>query len=332
MRVEAKYYTQDGDAVICGLCPNRCRLTELKIGACHVRQMEGGKLYALSYANPCALNIDPIEKKPLYHFYPGSKTYSVGVGGCLLHCKNCQNYSISQVSPDAVQIGRYMPEDLVEACIASGCDSISYTYSEPFAFFEYMLDTAKLAKEKGLKNILVSSGFVNEEPLRDLIPYLDAANIDLKSFNPVVYKELCKGDFEVILCNLKILHENQVWLEITNLIIPGYSDDELMIREMCVWLIENGFEDTPLHFSRFFPMYKLDETQPTPIEVIERAVEIAHNVGMKYIYPGNTSLSADTHCPDCNLTLIKRFGYRTEVSEGFDGACPHCQTIIPGRF
>lgn len=332
MRVEAKYYSKSGDTVVCGLCPNQCRLSEGQTGACRARKVIDGILYSLAYANPCALHIDPIEKKPLHHFFPGSQTFSLGVAGCLLHCKNCQNFSMSQAFPEEMNLEAIPPEAIVYRCIGSRCDSISYTYSEPFAFFEYTLETAKLAKLKGLKNIIVSSGFVNEEPLRELIPYLDAANIDLKCFSQQVYRQLCKGDLDVVLRSIKILNESSVWLELTNLIIPGYTDDMEMIEMMCDWLMKNGFERVPIHFSRFFPEYLLGDVEETPVEVIRRAVEVAKAAGLKYVYSGNVAAPNDTLCPQCNATLIKRRGYSVQVVPSFTGICPECGCRIDGHF
>lgn len=332
MRIEAKYYSKSKDIIVCGLCPNQCQLTEGQTGACRSRKVIDGILYSMAYANPCALHIDPVEKKPLYHFFPASYTFSLGVAGCLLHCKNCQNHSISQVFPEEMQSDFFPPEDIVAKCIKNHCDSISYTYTEPFAFFEYTLETAKLAKQKGLKNIIVSSGFVNEEPLRELIPYLDAANIDLKCFNQQIYKSLCKGDMDIVLRNIKILNKSMVWLELTNLIIPGYTDDIEMIKRMCDWLFINGLESVPIHFSKFFPEYLLTNIDETPAETISQAMKLAKEAGLKYVYSGNIASPNDTICPQCNTTLIKRKGYSVHILPSFTGHCPVCNYHIDGRF
>jgi len=332
MRIEAKYYSKEGPVVVCGLCPNRCRLLEGQTGACRSRKVIDGILYSMSYANPCAIHVDPIEKKPLYHFFPGSNTFSLGVAGCLLHCKNCQNYTISQAFPEAIETDSFPPEDIVVECIARHCGSISYTYTEPFAFFEYTLKTAKLAKSVGLRNIIVSSAYVNEEPLSELIPYLDAANIDLKCFSPSIYKSLCKGDLEVVLRNIKILNDSNVWLELTNLIIPGYTDDLKMIKRMCQWLVANGMERVPIHFSRFFPQYRLENIEATPLETIEKAVMVAKEAGLRYVYSGNVATPSDTYCLQCNAPLIKRIGYSVEVAPFFTGQCPQCNGQMDGQF
>ena len=245
MRVEAKYYSLFDDKVYCHLCPNSCRLTEGQNGPCRTRKVIDGKLYTLAYGNPCSIHIDPIEKKPLYHFYPGTNTFSFGVAGCVLHCMNCQNHTISQDFPTELPLFLYTPEFIVSECQNKGCQSISYTYTEPFAFFEFTLDVAKKAKDAGLKNILVSSAYVNEEPLKELLPYIDAVNIDLKCFSNSLYKKLCKGSLDPILRNLKIIRDSNAWLEITNLLIPDWTDDMYMIELMCRWLYSNGFEHVP---------------------------------------------------------------------------------------
>ncbi len=332
MRIEAKYYHFANNKIVCTLCPNECRLTEEQIGACRARKVIDGRLITMAYANPCAVHIDPIEKKPLNHFYPGSNTFSLGIGGCLLHCKNCQNFSISQSYPEDLQQSTFLPEEIIAECKSVRCNSISYTYTEPFASFEYTLDTAKRAHCNGIKNIIVSSGYVNEEPLRELIPYIDAANIDLKCFSRQVYKDLCKGDLDVVLRNLKILNQSSVWLEITNLIIPGYSDDMETIELMCGWLIANGFENVPIHFSRFYPEYKLEHLPPTPQKDIEQAVSIAKNSGLRYVYNANIHAPNDTECPQCHTSLIKRNGYNVQIIAAFTGICPKCGNIIHGRF
>ena len=265
MRREALYQSRiDDKTVQCNLCPRQCKLTDGQVGSCRTRKVFGDKLFTISYGNPCSIHVDPIEKKPLYHFYPGSNTFSLGVAGCILHCKNCQNYTISQTSPNEIPGFPFPAEVIVKECIGTKCDSISYTYTEPFSFYEYMLDIAKIAKQKDIKNILVSSGYVNEQPLRDILPLFDAANIDLKCFSNDIYRNLCNGTLEPVLRNLKIIKESGVWLEITNLVIPDWTDDLEMIEIMCGWLVANGFENTPLHFTRFAPMFYLKDRIPTP--------------------------------------------------------------------
>lgn len=334
MKRQALYQVAENGKITCLLCPRECKLSEGQKGSCHTRKVVDGKLQTISYGNPCSIHVDPVEKKPLFHYYPGSNTFSFGVAGCVLHCQNCQNYTISQTSPSEVPGFPFPAETIIKECKASGCDSISYTYSEPFAFYEYMADVAILARREGLKNILVTSAYVNEQPLRDILPYIDAANVDIKCFSNEVYKKLCDGTLEPVLRNLKILRESNVWVEITNLIVPGWSDDFEHIEYMCQWLVNNGFAGNPLHFSRFFPLYKLKDLSPTPVETIERAVAIAKASGLKYVYAGNVQGNANinTVCPDCRATLISREGFNVSVHAGFAGVCPSCGTKIEGYF
>lgn len=285
---KTKYYEKIGNQKVkCTLCPHYCELSNHQTGLCNSRQNRDGEMVSLTYGKPVAIHIDPIEKKPLYHFLPGSSTLSFGTAGCNFHCKNCQNSSISQSSPEMVEYTDATPEQIVATAIKNNCKSISYTYTEPTVFYEFMLETAKLAHEKGLKNVMVSNGYINQEPLKELIPYLDAANIDLKCFNDSLYRKITTGSLHPVLNTLKTLNDSNVWLEIANLIIPGYTDDMEMITEMCDWLVANGFEEVPLHFSRFFPSYKMQDVEPTPIETVEKAAQIAKSKGIKYVYLGN---------------------------------------------
>jgi len=332
MKVEAKYYLFKNGSVQCLLCPHNCKLMEGHIGLCKTRKAINEKLYSLSYGNPIAIHVDPVEKKPLYHFFSGTNTFSFGTAGCLLHCENCQNHTISQVYPNELTMNTYSPQVMVAECIKHHCNSISYTYNDPFAFFEYMFDTAKCAKEQGLKNIIVSSAFVNQAPLRALLPYIDAANIDLKCFSNSLYTSLCKGRLDVVLDNLKIIKDSGVWLEITNLVIPGYTDDMEMIAMMAGWLVSNGFDRVPIHFSKFYPNYLLDDVKSTPVATIEKAIVIAKAAGLKYVYSGNVSLANNTSCPTCNNPLVKREGYDVTVNIGFKGRCPKCNSIVDGVF
>jgi pyruvate formate lyase activating enzyme len=332
MRVEAKYYSAIDGTIHCQLCPNNCHLTEAMTGPCRTRKVIDGRLYTQSFGNPCSIHTDPIEKKPLYHFHPGSNTFSIGVAGCLLHCKNCQNHTISQTFPNDMPLFSYTPDIMINECIKRGCHSISYTYTEPFAFFEYTLEIAKLAKKSGLKNILVSSAYVNEEPLKELLPFIDAANIDLKCFSDSVYKKLCKGSLEPILRNLKIIREAGLWLEITNLLIPGWTDDMDMIELMCGWLATNGFEKVPLHFSRFYPMFEMENVPSTPIATMENAANIAKQAGLLYVYCDNIEKPNNTYCPNCQNLLIQRLGFDISVNIAFKSRCPKCDYLIDGVF
>lgn len=288
MQVIAKYQKAlEGQQVECLLCPHFCVLKEGQTGICRTRENIGGTLYSNAYGNPCSVAVDPIEKKPLYHFLPGSRILSISTAGCNLRCLNCQNWSISQKNPTEVTAYELSPEAIVELALKEGTESIGFTYTEPTVFFEYMLETAKLARQKGVKTVMVSNGYINPEPLKELCAYLDAANIDLKVFDDATYKKLTGAKLKPVLDTLRILKSEYVWLEITNLLVPGYSDDPIRIQEMCNWLVIHGFSDTPLHFSRFFPNFKLPETKPTPVELVHQACEIAKNSGIRLVYAGN---------------------------------------------
>ncbi len=329
---EAMYYTTTPRGLKCLRCPNECTIKEGELGDCHNHLSYNGKLYTIAYGNPCAVHIDPIEKKPLLHFLPESSAFSIATAGCNLACLNCQNWSISQKSPRETRNFDLMPDKVIEAAIKNNCESIAYTYSEPITFYEYTYDTAILARNAGIKNVMVSAGYINEEPMRKLARVIDAANIDLKSFKDSIYLKLNAGKLEPILRTLKILNEEGVWLEITNLIIPGWTDDFDMIREMCDWLYKNGFADNPLHFSRFQPSYKLTQLPPTPLSTLTKAREIALDAGIKYVYIGNIpgTEAENTFCPDCNKILMKRRGYRILSNHIKNGKCEYCGEPIAG--
>ena len=326
------FYEETPRGVKCMICPNECTLKLDEVSDCHNRVNRDGKLFTMAYGNPCAIHIDPIEKKPLYHFLPGSRAFSIATAGCNLACLNCQNWTISQVSPEDTRNYDLMPERVVTETIDNNCQSIAYTYSEPITFYEYTLHSAKIAREKGIKNVLVSAGYINEEPLRNLAQYIDAANIDLKSFKESIYLKLNAGKLQPVLNTLKILREENVWLEITNLVIPSWTDDFEMIKEMCDWLAANDLQDAPLHFSRFHPMYKLTQLPPTPVATLEKAREIALGSGIRYVYIGNVpgTQACDTICPKCHKTVVERRGYVILSNHIKDGRCTYCDEPISG--
>ncbi len=328
----ALYYEKQEDKVRCLLCPHVCVLAEGKTGICKTRFNQCNELYTKAWGNLCSLSIDPIEKKPLFHFLPGTNTLSVAIEGCTFHCLNCQNFSVSQYGPSINSRFNILPEELVESAVTQNCQSISYTYSEPVAFFEYMLETARLAKEKGIKNVMVSNGYINKEPLRELCKYLDAVNVDLKSFDNSMYRKLTGGSLQPVLDSLKTMKENKVWLEITNLIIPDWTDNMQTIREMCKWLFGNGFAEVPIHFSRFHPMYKLDNEAHTPIETILKAGEIAISGGLKFVYAGNmrSNNRENTYCSQCGKLLVRRSGFNVLENNMVKGICKHCSAVISG--
>jgi len=320
--------------VRCLICPNQCTLTEGNESICRTKVSKDNKLYTLAYGNPCAVHVDPIEKKPLFQFYPGSRSFSIATAGCNLACLNCQNWEISQKSPKETRNYDLFPEEVVKEAVANRCVSIAYTYSEPTAYYEYVFDTARLAREKGIKNVYISNGYINKKPLRNLAQYLDGANINLKSFSDDIYRNLTGGSLQPILNTLKILKEMGVWLEITNLIVPNWTDNPAMIKEMCKWLVDNGFEDCPLHFSRFFPLHKLTSLPFTPLAILEEAHDIAIDAGIKFVYIGNVpnNKAENTFCPACKKVLQERKGFTILTNNILDGKCKYCETVIPGRW
>lgn len=328
----AMFWTEVPQGVRCQICPNECTIKEGVAGDCRNRMNIKGKLYSIAYGNPCSVNVDPVEKKPLFHFLPDSYSFSIATAGCNLACLNCQNWTISQSSPLETKNYDLMPLAVVDEAIENKCRSIAYTYSEPVTFFEYTLDTSKIARSRGIKNILVSAGYINEPPLREIAGYIDAANIDLKSFSEQTYLKLNGGDLKTVLNTLLVLKEMKVWLEITNLVIPSWTDDMNMIKDMCSWLMSNGFEDCPLHFSRFYPQYKLTRLPATPVATLEKARDIALEAGMKFVYIGNISGSeaANTYCPKCHKIIVERKGFNIMSNNIKAGKCGYCGESIPG--
>jgi len=329
---EAIFYEVTPRGVKCGICPNACTLRPGETSTCHNRVNYKNKLYTIAYGNPCAVHVDPIEKKPLLHFLPQSRAFSIATAGCNLKCLNCQNWDISQTSPKETKNVDLMPDRVVEECIANNCTSIAYTYSEPVSFYEYVFDTAKLAHSRGLKNVFISNGYINDEPLNKLAPYLDAANINLKSFDNSIYVKLNSGKLQPVLNTLKTLKAHKVWLEITNLVVPSWTDDFEMIKRMSEWLVANGFAEYPLHFNRFFPLYKLTQLPATPISTLLKAKEIAENAGCKYVYVGNVPETGteNTFCPKCKKLVVERRGYAILSMNLKKGKCKFCGYTING--
>ena len=329
---EAYYYKKLGKNVQCNVCPNRCILEENDRSICRNKVNKNGKLYTIAYGNPCSVHVDPIEKKPLFHFLPQSLAFSIATTGCNLRCLNCQNWTISQMQPEETTNYDLMPKQVVEAAIQNKCSSIAYTYSEPTAFYEYMYDTSKIASSNKIKNLWITNGYMNEEPLRELCKYLDAANVDLKSFKEEIYNELNSGTLKPVLNTLKILKDEKKWFEITNLIVPSWTDNLDMIREMCQWLHKNGFDDYPLHFSRFSPQYKLTHLPSTPVSTLNKAREIAIDQGIKFAYIGNVpgTKAENTYCPKCGKIVIGRKGYIITENNLTNGSCKFCGEKIPG--
>ncbi|HUI11304.1 MAG TPA: AmmeMemoRadiSam system radical SAM enzyme [Bacteroidota bacterium] len=329
---EALFYTVSPEGLHCHKCPHGCVLGEGESGICRNRVNYGGKLYSIAYGNPCAVQIDPIEKKPLFHFLPSTRAFSIAAAGCNLRCLNCQNWEISQKSPRETENADLMPDRVVAACAAAGCASIAYTYSEPVTFYEYACDTAAIARKRGIRNIWKSSGYINEEPLRRLCRFMDAANIDLKGFDDDIYLKLNSARLAPVLRTLEVFREEGVWLEITNLVVPTWTDDLDVIRKMCDWLATHGLQDAPLHFSRFTPLYKLSQLAPTPVSTLEKAHAIALQAGLRYVYIGNVPGhdAENTYCPRCGTLAVERRGFTVLTMAIRNGRCPKCGEKIPG--
>jgi pyruvate formate lyase activating enzyme len=321
-----------GGEVRCELCPRRCRVPRGKRGFCRVRENRGGQYYSLVYGNPCALHPDPIEKKPFFHVLPGTRAYSVATAGCNFHCKFCQNWEISQAAPEDLFNYEVSPEVLVQRAREAGAHSVAYTYVEPTVFCEYMLDAAQAARKAGLLNVCHSNGFINPEPLAALGRVLDAANIDLKGFTQAFYRDLCEGELPPVLATLRALKRAGVHLEVTNLVIPTLNDDLARIREMCLWVKRELGPETPLHFSRFYPLYKLKNLPPTPVAILEQARAAALSIGLEYVYIGNIPghEGENTFCPRCKRVLIERSGFMVRGVHLKGGKCGACGRPVPG--
>jgi pyruvate formate lyase activating enzyme len=318
--------------VICRLCAHQCRLHDGAIGICRVRKNIAGILYSLNYDHVVAMHMDPIEKKPLYHFMPGSSSFSIAAMGCNFSCRFCQNHSISMVNEEHEIVGDAIsPEQLVENALKNRADSISYTYTEPTVFFELMLETSRLAQQEGIKNVMVSNGYMSSQALSMLGPFLDAANIDLKAFSENFYNKYCSARLKPVLETISALRARGIWLEITTLLIPGLNDDNEEIKHLISFLLELD-DSIPWHISRFFPQYQLQNIQATAQESIHNFLRLGTELGLKYLYGGNLTVDCwnDTRCPCCEKKLIRRQGYQTEVLALQAGKCQFCGQSIPG--
>ncbi len=333
MKKEAMLYERiENKRVHCYLCAHECKIADSKLGVCGVRQNIDGSLYTLVYAQAIAANIDPIEKKPLYHFLPGSSSYSIATIGCNFKCGFCQNWQISQVSMKngAIVSGRELkPEQVVEEARRHGCASISYTYTEPTIFFEYAYDTARLAKAAGLYNVFVTNGFMTKPALNTIRPYLDAANVDLKSFSDDFYKSNCKGRLQPVLDSIAYMKELAIWVEVTTLVIPGENDSDEELEEIAGFIasLDQGI---PWHISRFRPDYEFSDRAATPLETLRKAKGIGRKQGLRYVYLGNVFEDNDAYCYNCNALLVKRTYMGTEKLNLKNGRCPSCGTQIDG--
>jgi pyruvate formate lyase activating enzyme len=327
------FFTPLADGEIqCELCPKRCRVPKGRRGFCRVRENRDGKYYSLVYANPCAVHLDPIEKKPFFHVLPATTSFSLATAGCNFQCKFCQNWEISQARPEDLYNDDVPPDSVVRKAQETKARSIAYTYVEPTIFYEYMYDIAVIAKKAGILNVCHSNGFINPDPLQKLCGVMDAANIDLKGFTEAFYRDLCEGELAPVLETLRTLKRQKVHLEITNLVVPTKNDDLAVVEKMCLWIKKELGADTPIHFSRFYPLYKLRSLPPTPVSTLDKMRNVALSVGLKYVYIGNVPghEAENTFCPKCKKMIIQRTGYMVGQVHLKGGKCAYCGKPIPG--
>ena len=333
--MEAMFYeSMEKNGVRCNLCHHQCKIKESKRGICGVRENRGGKLYSLVYGKIIAEHVDPIEKKPLFNFLPGSKAFSIGTVGCNFHCKHCQNFDISQYPHNHGReiVGQdRTPEQIVASAKVAGCETIAYTYTEPTIFYEFAYDTALLARQEGIKTIFVSNGYMSNEAAYKIAPYLDAINIDLKAFTDMFYRDVCGARLNPVLETIRLMKELNVWVEVTTLIIPGLNDGEQELRDIARFVKSVGAE-IPWHVSQFYPIYKLADLPRTPVSTLRRARKIGMEEGLRYVYEGNVPGEGgeNTYCYSCGSMLIKRYGLTLLENHLEDGKCPECQTKIDG--
>ena len=329
------HFNEKGETV-CTLCPRYCVLADGQAGLCFVRKNIEGKLYALSYGRPTGFAIDPIEKKPLYHFLPGSEILSFGTAGCNLSCQFCQNWTMSKAKMDDLNALHATPDDVVALAKKYKVPSIAYTYNDPTVFAEYAMDISKLARKENIKSVMVTAGYIDKEARKDVYKYIDAANVDLKAFSDDFYVKLTNSHLYDVLDTLIWLRkETNVWLEITTLLIPGENDSEEELKQMTSWITDNLSDEVPLHFTAFHPDFKLTDKPRTSLQTLKNAANIAKQAGIKYIYLGNVSDSTGqtTTCPNCSQTLIKRDWHSVSINKiTKEGKCPHCSTPISGVY
>ncbi|EMR74650.1 pyruvate-formate lyase-activating enzyme [Thermoplasmatales archaeon SCGC AB-540-F20] len=332
MKKEARFWESIGNnKVQCFLCPHNCKINVDERGVCGVRKNEDGKLYSLIYSSCSSVAEDPIEKKPLYHFYPGSTALSLGSVGCNFRCDHCQNYGISRAPPEDISLNEISPQAAVDLAKKHGCRGIAWTYNEPTIWHEYTFDSAKLAKEADLYTVYVTNGYINEEPLKEISPYLDAMNIDVKAFHEDFYKKICKARLEPVLNTCEIAKNLGIHIEVTYLVISGINDSLDEIRKFCGWVIEKLGADTPVHFSRFHPDYKMTDVPATPIDTLLKIYDISKDVGILFPYIGNVPHGKyeNTICPACGNRIVERHGFTANMIGLKNGRCKQCGTSIP---
>jgi pyruvate formate lyase activating enzyme len=331
---EAMLYEKLADGrVRCGLCAHRCLIAEGGRGVCRVRENRDGTLYTRVYGRIVARHVDPIEKKPLFHFHPGSTVYSIATPGCNFRCRWCQNADISQMvrEQDLIVGDELAPQEIVAAARQAGCRSVAYTYTEPTIFFEYAYDVARLAHDVALANVFVTNGYMTEEMLEAFNPYLDAANVDLKAFRDETYREYVGARLQPVLDSLKAMKRLGIWLEVTTLVIPGVNDEPRELRDAARFVVQELGPETPWHISRFFPAYRMTDVGSTPVVTLQKAREIGREEGLRYIYAGNVGGESNTVCHECGHVLVRRSGYsilQNRIQQ--DGRCPNCNTMVAG--
>lgn len=333
--VEARFYKKLPDGGIeCELCPRHCQITDVERGFCGVRENRNDTYYTLVYGLPCAANIDPIEKKPLYHFHPGTTAFSLATAGCNVNCKFCQNWEISQSRPEQTQNFALSPADVIKVCQQRGIPSIAYTYSEPVVFYEYMYDIAELGQAAGIKSVVITGGFIEKKPLARLLNVVDAVKVDLKAIREDYYQNVVHGQLAPVLRALEQIRQSGVWLEIVYLVVPSLNDTDEEFVELARWIKTHLGPDVPVHFSRFHPQYLLRDLPSTPLATLERAYAAATAEGLNYVYLGNVPghFSESTQCPRCREVVIQRRGYTIKKNNLRDSRCRNCGETVPGCF
>ena len=321
-----------GATVQCELCPKGCVIQPGQSGECRIRVNMDGRLVAVTYGHPCSVHVDPVEKKPMFHFLPGTGILSLATVGCNLHCKNCQNWEISQENPENVPADELPPEQIPLLAKQTNCLSVAYTYTDPVVYYEYTLDSCIKVREAGLKNVLVTAAYINKEPWQKLCQHIDGAKIDMKSMSEEFYRDICSATLAPVLDACVQAKSMGISVEPTNLVIPTLNDSDEDFKKLARWIAENLGRETPLHFSRFFPNYQMKNLPPTPAETLDRAKQIAEGEGLHYVYVGNISRpnAENTYCPSCKKLLIERRGYQVLQNNLRAGRCPACNTEIPG--
>jgi pyruvate formate lyase activating enzyme len=331
---EASFYRKLPEAEVeCQVCPRKCRVGDIERGYCGARENRGGVYYSLGYALPCAVHVDPIEKKPFFHYLPGTKSFSLGTAGCNMDCKFCQNWEMSQARPEQTQNYRLPPRETVEAARRASASTVAFTYSEPgIVTIEYMMDVAALGKRSGLRTVMVSNGYVNREPMLEACKHLGAVKVDLKAFTEKYYKEVCDAELKPVLDTLALLKSSRVWYEIVYLVLPTLNDGDSELSSMARWVARELGPDVPLHFSRFYPIYKMKKLPQTPISTLEKAWKIAKGAGLNYVYIGNVPghEAENTYCPKCRKAVVRRAGYSILEMKVSQGRCAHCGQPIAG--